>query len=246
MLKSADNELKYDKAVEYYEKGDYYRALQLFDGLIPVFRGTNKAEKLYFYYAYCYYNQHDNVMASYYFNRFAQSFPTSDFTEEATFMSAYCKYLDSPRYSLDQTVSKEAINEFQLFINKYPYSERAKQATALIDELRNKLQLKVYTIANMYLKMEDYQAAIVSFENILKQYPDTEFKEEILYKIIKSYYMYAMKSITGKKKERYESAVKAYFDFVSLYPESKYLKEVQEMKEKVTKELKVFDKEQLQ
>jgi outer membrane protein assembly factor BamD len=94
--------------------------------------------------------------------------------------------------------------------------------------------------------MEDYQAAIVSFENMLKEYPDTDFKEEILYKIIKSYYMYAMKSVTEKKKERYESAVKAYFDFVSLYPESKYLKEVQDMKEKVTRELKEFDTEQIQ
>lgn len=246
MLKSTDNEMKYNKAVEYYEKGDYYRALQLFDGLIPVFRGTDKAEKLYFYYAYCYFNEHDNVMASYYFGRFVQSFPNSTFTEEASFMAAYCKYLDSPRFSLDQTVSKEAITDFQIFINKYPYSERAKQATLHLDELRYKLQLKDYNIANMYHKMEDYQAAIVSFENMLKDYPDTDFKEEILYKIIKSYYNYATKSITEKKKERYELAVKAYFDFVSLYPESKYFKEVQAMKDKVTKELKVYDQKQIQ
>jgi outer membrane protein assembly factor BamD len=246
MLKSTDNELKYEKAVEFYEKGDYYRALQLFDGLIPVFRGTNKAEKLYFYYAYCYYNEHDNVMASYYFGRFAQSFPNSASVEEAIFMAAYCKYLDSPRFSLDQTITKEAINELQIFINRYPYSERAKQATLLLDELRYKLQLKDYNIANMYYKMEDFQAAIVSYENMLKAYPDTDFKEEILYRIIKSYYNYAMKSIPEKKKERYESAVKAYFDFISLYPESKYFKEVQTMRDKVVKELKNFEQQQIQ
>ncbi len=246
LIKSTDNEMKYNKAIEYYEKGDYYRALQLFDGLIPIFRGTNKAEKLYFCYAYCYYNEHDNVMASYYFGRFYQSFPTSEFAEETHFMAAYCKYLDSPRYSLDQTISKEAINDFQLFINKYPFGDRAKQATLLIDELRYKLQLKDYNIANMYYKMEDYQAAIVSYENMLKSYPDTDFKEEILFKIIKSYYNYAMKSIPEKKKERYESAVKAYFDFKSTFPQSKYFEEVENMKEKVTRELKVYEPQKIQ
>ena len=85
--------------------------------------------------------------------------------------------------------------------------------------------------------MEDYRAAIVSYESLLKDYPDTEYKEDILYKIIKAYYQYAMKSIKAKQKERYESAVKAYLDFISLYPESEYFDEVQKMRNKVAEKL---------
>jgi outer membrane protein assembly factor BamD len=233
LLKSTDNELKYDKAVELYEKGDYYRALQLFEQLIPVYRGTSKAEDLYYFYAYAYYHEREWVMASYYFKRFTVNFPTSKYSEEAAFMTAYCKYLDSPRFSLDQTVTKEAIDEFQLFINKYPYGEKAVEATEYIEELRLKLQLKDYNIANLYFRMEDYQAAIVSFENLLKEYPDTEFKEDVLFNIISAYYNYAQNSIIEKQDERFESAVKSYYDFISLFPESKYRREVEKIRQQV-------------
>ncbi len=237
LVKSPDNELKYEKAMEYYEKGDYHKALQLFESILPIYRGTNKAEELYYRYAYSYYHEGEFIMAAYYFKRFYSSFPTSKYAEECSFMAAYCTYLDSPRYSLDQTNTYDAIDDFQLFINRYPYGDRAKQATEYIDELRQKLLDKAFNIGNMYYKMEDYRAAIVSYESLLKDYPDTDYKEEILYKIIKAYYQYAMKSIKIKQKERYESAVKAYLDFVSLYPESEYFDEVTKMRDKVVEKL---------
>jgi len=237
LVKSPDNELKYEKSMEYYEKGDYYRALQLFESILPIYRGTNKAEKLYYRYAYAYYYEREYIMAAYYFKRFYSSFPSSQWAEESAFMSAYCTYLDSPRHTLDQTNTYEAIDEFQLFINRYPYGDRAKEATEYIDELRQKLQDKAFNIANLYFKMEDYRAAIVSYKGVLRDYPDNEYKEDILYNIIKAYYEYAMMSIKKKQKERYESAAAAYLDFVSLYPESKYIKDVEKMRNKVVEKL---------
>ena len=43
ILKSTDLNLKFDKAVAYYEKEDYNRALPLFEELSTVFRGSAKA-----------------------------------------------------------------------------------------------------------------------------------------------------------------------------------------------------------
>jgi len=237
LLKSTDNDLKYQKAMEYYDEGDYYRALQLFDQLIPVFRGTNQSEELLFKYAYAYYHERDYIMASYYFTRFTTTFPRSQYTEEAAFQAAYCKYLDSPRSSLDQTVTYEAINEFQLFINRFPHGEKAKEATDLIDELRLKLQEKDFDIANLYFKIEDYQAAIVSFKNVLKDYPDTQFKEEIMYKIVVANYNFASNSIAEKKRERFESTAEAYYDFIALYPDSRYMEELGKIYEQTSKQL---------
>ena len=187
LLKSADNEVKYEAAIDYYEKGDYYRALQLFDPLIAVFRGTKKAETLYYYYAYCYYEQQDYILASYYFKRFVKTFPNSDKTEECVYLSAYCTYLDSPRYNLDQTNTYEAIKDLQLFINMYPDSKRIAECNELMDKLWDKLETKAFAIAKLYYKMGDYKASIFSFENIIKDFPDTQYKEEILFYIIKSY-----------------------------------------------------------
>lgn len=215
--------------MRYYDKGDYYRALQLFDQLIPVYRGTPQSEELFFRYANAYFRQRDYIMASYHFSRFAAMFPTSRYVEEAFFLAAYCKYLESPRFSLDQTPTKEAINEFQVFINRFPTSEKVAEATRLIDELRMKLQRKDFEIANTYMRIEDYQAAIVTYRNVLKDYPDTEFREEIMYRIVVAAYRFAYRSVPEKMQERLREADEAYFDFVADYPESRYLNELRKL-----------------
>ena len=133
VLKSGDNELKYEVAVDLFEKGDYYRAIQIFDQLIAVYRGTERIENINYYYAYCYYEQDDYLLASYYFKRFAQNYPSNAKAEECMFLNAYCYYLDSPRYSLDQTNTYEAIKEMQLFINLYPTSDSIQRCNLVID-----------------------------------------------------------------------------------------------------------------
>lgn len=224
LLKSTDNEAKYAAAVNYYEKNDYYRALQLFQQLINFYQGTEKAEKMQFYFAYCYYHQKDYVLASYYFKRFVNNYPKSAFAEESMFMNAYCYFLDSPISSLDQTNTFTAITELQLFINYYPNSDRAEEATKLIDQLRAKLQQKDLNIANLYLKMKLFEAAIYSYKNILKDYPDTQYKEDILFDILKSYYNFASYSISTKQAERYQSALDSYNELVFQFPDTKYLR----------------------
>jgi outer membrane protein assembly factor BamD len=230
IMKSPDNEMKYAAAMDYFEKNDYARALQLFQQLINFYKGTEKAEKLQYYYAFCHYKQKDYILASYYFKRFAQNYPRSEYSEEANFLSAYCYYLDSPKSSLDQTNTIQAINELQLFTDLYPESERVEEARELILELQDKLLKKDFDIAKLYYKMERYEAAITSFNNLLKDYPDSEYKEDILYYIFKSYFSYTLKSIRSKQEERYQAALDSYNEFVFQFPESEYKKEVDNMK----------------
>ncbi len=229
LLKSSDNELKYKKAIEYYDSGDYYRALQLFDQLLPFFRGTDKAEELNYYYPNCYFEQRDYIMAAYYFKRYAKNYPNSKRAEECVYMSAYCKYLKSPNYSLDQTNTYEAIDELQLFINMYPDSYRVENCNNIIDKLREKLEKKAYHAAHLYYKMERYKSAILSFENVLKDFPDTKYKEDILFHIIKSYYEYARNSVTEVQEERYSAAIESYENLRFSFPESHYLKQAEKI-----------------
>jgi len=229
LMKSTDNEAKYAAAIDYYDSHDYYRALQLFQQLVNFYQGTEKAEKMQFYFAYCYYHQKDYVLASYYFKRFVNNYPRSTYAEEAMYMNAYCYFLDSPVSSLDQENTYTAIKELQLFINMFPESARLEEANGLIDKLRAKLQRKDLDIANLYLKMRLYEAAIYSYNNILKEYPDTEYKEEILFSILKSNFYYAENSILSKQAERYQSALDAYNELIFQYPETKYLKDAKNM-----------------
>lgn len=225
LLKNNNYEEKYNTAVELYEKGDYYRALQLFDQVIPVYRGKEKGEDLSFYYAYSYFYQGDYIMASYYFKLFAKNFPSSSRVEEAWFKSAECKYLQSPKYSLDQTSTNDAIEDMQAFANRYPNSIRLSTVNELIDKLRAKLEKKSYEKAELYFRMENYQSAVVSFENLLANYPDTEYREISLFKILKARYVYAKNSVYTKQEERYQETVEAYDKLITFFPESNYIKD---------------------
>ena len=75
ILKSTDSDAKYNAAVKYYEKKDYYRALPLLEELITVYRGQGRAEKVYYYYAYSNYYLEDYELAAYHFETFANTFP---------------------------------------------------------------------------------------------------------------------------------------------------------------------------
>jgi len=62
--KSGDWELKYEAAMNYYQEEEYYKASVLFEEIIPIIRGSEKAEKAQFYFAYSYYHQKQYILAS--------------------------------------------------------------------------------------------------------------------------------------------------------------------------------------
>ncbi|MCB9198762.1 MAG: outer membrane protein assembly factor BamD [Flavobacteriales bacterium] len=227
ILKGNDYELKYSKAVELYNEGDCYRALPLFDELMTYYRMTDKGEDVYYYYANTHYCLKDYYMASYYFKRFTKHFPTSPRKEECAFMSAICTMKNSPEYNLDPTDTRKAIDELQLFMDQYPESSKMDTCNALIEQLRGKLERKSYEQGKLYYKMEKYQSAIITFGTTLKSYPDTEYKEEIMYLMVRSSYLLAENSVEAKKMERYQETIKHYRIFADYFPQSEYLKNAQ-------------------
>lgn len=220
-------EAKYQAAVKYYEKERYYQALQLFEELITVFRGTVKAEDTYYYYCECYYKTGEYTVAAYHYNNFHQTFPNSPRAEEALFKNAYCYYLDSPPVSLDQKNTVDAIRQFQLFINRYPKSEKVKNSNELIDELRFKLETKDFNNAKLYFKTGSHKAAVVAFQNVIKEYPASVYKEECLYYSVKASFEYAAQSVANKQAERYRLTIENYYKLVDAFPSGKFLAEAE-------------------
>ena len=87
LLKSDDVMLKKQKAIEFYEKGDYTRSIGLLTNIIPVFRGTIHAENLNYYWAKAHFQLGDYVLAGSYFESFVLGFPRSVHVEEFLFLS---------------------------------------------------------------------------------------------------------------------------------------------------------------
>jgi len=227
---SNDNAKKYAEAIKLYNKKEYSKALGLFDPLVTRYRGQEQAEDLYYYYAYTNYKLRDYTSARYHFKTFADTYPSSTRAEECRFMAAYCYYLDSPIYSLDQENTSKAIENMQLFINLYPKSDRVPEANKLIQNLQDKLEEKSFANSKLYLTIADYQSAVIAFGNTLRDYPDTKYAEEIEYLTVKSQYLYAEHSSEFVQEERYNLGINYAQQFIDKYPTSKYLKEVKQYK----------------
>ncbi len=238
LLKSDDYNLKYSKAFEYYNKGDYIRSATLFDQIAPIFRGTKKADSVFFFQAMSYYKQNDYVLSGHYFQMFHQTFGNSPFAEEAAFNEAYCYYLSSPRPQLDQQSTYQAIDAFRLFMVKYPKSSRLAECEKYITELREKLMEKSYLGAKLYFNLEDYKASITALNSSLADFPESKYREEIMYMIVKSRYLLAVNSIESKKPERFQETIDDYYSFIAEFPSSKFKKEVDKIYETSSKYLK--------
>jgi len=238
---SGDTELLLKKAFEYYEKEEWNKAQTLFELVIGAYKGRTEAEKAYFYYAYTQYHQGKNILAAYYFKNFSNTFPNSQYREESDFMEGYSHYQLSPSFRLDQTYTEKAIDAFQLFVNTYPTSSRVEKCNNLIDEMRLKLEKKAFGEGQLYYNLRQYQSATQSFENLLRDFPDSPNAEQVRYLIIKSCYNLAENSIFTKQTERYELAVKNSENFLAKHPESPRKNEVESIFENSRKKIKSLE-----
>jgi outer membrane protein assembly factor BamD len=230
--KSTDIKEKYDAAINYYQKKEYYKAGLLLEEIIPLITGTREQEIAKFYYGYCHFYQKQYSLAAYYFQNFYETFRNSKFAEEARYMQVRSLYEDSPPFYLDQKNTIEAINAAQSFLNNFTNSSYTEECNKVLKELRLKLEKKAFENAYLYYKIRYHKAAVVAFTNFQKGYPDSDLNEEAAYRKIEAQYLYAKQSIENKQKERFSEVVTFYESFIETYPSSKYKRSLQNIYEK--------------
>lgn len=231
-------------AMFYYNKKDYYRASSLFEQLQDNFNGTAMAEKVIYYSAYCNYGLQNYILAGYQFKSYFENFPTGTYSEESLYMSSYCQYLESQAYYLDPTDTQKGIEALKLFVNVYPDSKYIPECNVLLDKLRGKLSYKAYRNARLYYDIREYKSAIVALPNVVNDFPETPFKEELDYLAVRSYYLLAKGSVEAKQEERYKKFVVAYNDYVGQYPDTnnKYYNDLKSLLYKTQVALKKIDR----
>jgi len=244
LIKSDDAELKYNKAVEYFGKGDFMRATTLFDAVATYYKGTERSESVLNYLAKSYMGQKDYFSASEYYRTYVKTFPRGKFVIESKYMIGYCYYLDSPDTRLDQADTYKAIAAFQEFIDIYPESELVKDATKLLDELNNKLAYKVYLSAKLYYNLgnymgNNYESCVIAAQNGLKNFPATKYREDFMLLILNSKYELAVQSFETRKADRYRNTIDECYNYINEYPAGKYRKQV----DKILNESKKIVKE---
>lgn len=249
VMKSTSADVKYQSALTYYKKGDWYRAGVLFEDVIPRLKGSTEQELSQLYFAHTQYNQKLYETAAQSFKRFYETFARSESAPEAMFMYAQSLYKSTPSFNLDQSGTVGAMAAMQDFVNSNPDNEHVEECTQMIATLRKRLERKGYERAKQYYKVSgfsiaNYKSSVVAINNFQREFPDSDYNEELAYLKVDAEYNLALNSLDTKQKERFQEAMTFYKAFVEKYPASKFLKQAEKMQESSQKQLERIAKEE--
>lgn len=252
LLKSTDYGYKYEAAKEYYISGHYTRSYQLLEELIMVMKGSDRGEESLFMLGMCFYNLRDYETATMYLDRYTKTYTKGEYTELARFYSGRASYLQSPDPRLDQSPTYAALNKLQEFLEFHPYSDLREDVNDMMYDLQNRLVMKEFESAQLYYNLgtyigncfyggSNYEACIITAENALRTYPYTRLREDLYMMILRSRYELAQRSVIEKSEERYMQAIDEYYGFKNEFPDSKYMKEADQIYKRCSAKVKKKD-----
>lgn len=238
LIKRGDStEVAYEKAMAFYEAENYGEAATAFDTITRMAQGTEYGQEAQYYLAESYYKDEQYLLAASEYDRYVSYFPQDERRPEMEYKAAMSYYNLSPRYKLDQSRTRTAIERFQLFISRYPNSERVPEAANHIDELRSKLAEKSYNAALFYVRIEQYKSATIYLEETIEQYPESKWAAKALVDLARTYIQYADNSVIERQAERYTSAIEAYETFIQLFPENELRAEIENLHDEAQQKL---------
>lgn len=223
---SADERLA--TAVKLYEEEDFEDAATEFEALLLQYPGSSIVDDAQYYLGMCKFQNEEFILAAFEFSKLIKNMPASEFVANAQFMLAESYYELSPDYTLDQKYTKKAIEEYQAFLDFFPLNEKVAEAERKISELNDKLARKEFAIAGIYEKMEYYTASLKYYDSVVEIYHDTQYASMAMYRKIKLL----------MDREREDEALKEMRKFITMYPEDKNFKEIDDLKNSLEAKLK--------
>lgn len=199
----------YEKSMELYNKGKYFKAQTELQRLIFSFPGQPFIDSAQYYLAMSHYNMERYPEAVGEFRRLLMAYPVSPLADDSQYHLGMCHYEQSPDYSRDPAETYLAIDEFTMFINRYPQSPLAEEARARLGEMNDKLAKKMFKNGELYLKTHDFEPALIYFGQVRDNYPESEWARMALY--------YSAEALT--KLERKSDALETFQNFVIAFPD---------------------------
>ncbi len=257
LLKSTNYELMYKEGLRYYNSKkknkevnsqmNYTRAQNLLDGAFQsqAFAGTPREDSLEYYLGCSFYKAGDFDVSEQLFDRFRQKFRTSKFIEDVEYMYAMGFYFSSPAPEYDQTVTLKAMSAIIEYMGRYPNTVKMEECTERMAELRKKQYTKSFENAKLYYTIGQYKAATRALNNAIDEHPESPFREELMYLATRSAYLFARNSVASQMTDRYMSMMDNYYNLISQFPETKYLKEVERMRDEARKHISAHTNEEV-
>ncbi len=217
----------YDRGMADYERGRYALAIEHLRASLDFGRTGEIADDAQLALARAYAADHQYLLAGNEFTRFIEFYRTDPRVEQAAYERIQAYAALSPRYELDQTDTRTALSYIRGFLQQYPTSDHVADADALAAELREKLAQKLYETGRLYARREYYDAAVITFRDVLTEYPTSAFADDALVGAVEAQIAYAAGSVRDRQQARYREALDLYDQLVTLFPTSPLLGDAQ-------------------
>jgi outer membrane protein assembly factor BamD len=180
----------YNGAETAVNKGEYARAIKLYNVLEYRYAGSNYAPTGLLHLSYAYYQNDQIEQALNILNRFMQIYPTHPNMDYALYLEGFInyrndngllsKYTKQDLSERDNKVIYAAYNAFNKLVTNYPNSRYSFDARDKMNRLIAALARAELYKASYYMTIKAYLAAISRANNIIVNYPNSDLVEEAL------------------------------------------------------------------
>ena len=126
------------------------------------------------------------VLAANEFREFLTFFPTNPRADYAQFKLAMSHYEQMRAPERDQTETREALKEFDVFFQRYPNSALMPEVKERWRESRNRLSEASYRVGLHYYRIRWYLGAIDRFREVLKDDPSYPGRDHVYFYLAES------------------------------------------------------------
>jgi outer membrane protein assembly factor BamD len=214
---------QFQKAMGLYDEEEYLKAQGELQRLVYSYPGQPFIDTAQFYLAMAFYQDKSFPEAVGEFKRLLQAYPSSPFADDAQYYVGMSHYKESPGYAKDQNETYAAVDEFGIFLDRFPSSPFAEDVRTKLDVLYDKLAKKLLKSGQLYLKLNDYEPALIYFQQVRENYAETEWAIEA------RYYAGEAQLKLGRKSD----ALETFQSFVAEFPDHKLVKKAREQIDKL-------------
>jgi len=215
-LQTMTPEEQFIYAKRLFDRKDYYNARIQFTRLVLANPGASIVESAQYYLSETYFKMKEYIVAAAEYEKLIRRMPDSHLIDDARYKIGLCYFELAPGYGLDQEYTKKAITQFELFLEDYPDSDLVPKVEQKMKECQDKLARKEYKTGELYRKMNYYRAALISYNLVLEEHPESPYVDDALY----------WKGYSQLRLRQWDGAVESFTLLRQEFPASPYQDEV--------------------
>ncbi len=173
-----DCSVKIPQAVEAYSMKKYSKVKTILVEARIQCNGNPNMDTVFYFLGMSYLKTKQYLEARSELERISSDYPDSPLFFEAKFRAAQSVFLSSKSFERDQKETFEAIEMFKEILETYPENPVRDSVEYYLQRAIDKIETKELTTARFYIKMNEYESAIVYYKAFVEDFPESRKVDE--------------------------------------------------------------------